>query len=101
MLSAFMAGVSSDASARACDPKLPLPFANLEDGRGRKKQHGIAEARAPRVRPNQPRAKEARSSRPVERDTGVPHDVPSRILIAFRVDEVTPLQIERRAVREL
>lgn len=53
MLEAFLVGVSPSARAAACDPELPLPFANLTVPRGARKRHGITgarEARAPRSR---------------------------------------------------
>jgi hypothetical protein len=48
MLDAFTAQVPTAMRAGLSDPLLPLPFANLEDGRGRRKDHGIKGARAPR-----------------------------------------------------
>ena len=48
MLDAFTAQVPPASRAGVSDPLLPLPFANLEDGRGRRKDHGIKGARAPR-----------------------------------------------------
>jgi hypothetical protein len=48
MLDAFMAQVPDAISSRLSDPLLPLPFANLEDGRHRRKQHGIRGACVPR-----------------------------------------------------
>ncbi|MGV0813725.1 hypothetical protein ABQF34_17320 [Mycolicibacterium boenickei] len=49
MLDAFMANVSVASRATACDPGLPLPFANLMDPRGPRKRHGITGAREPRT----------------------------------------------------
>jgi hypothetical protein len=50
MIDAFVAGVPKPTSDLLVDPALPLPFANLEDGRGRRKAHGIRGARAPYAR---------------------------------------------------
>ncbi|OBJ58247.1 hypothetical protein A9W95_11905 [Mycobacterium sp. 1423905.2] len=53
MLDAFLDGVSASARATACDPELPLPFANLTVPRGARKRHGISgarESRTPRSR---------------------------------------------------
>jgi len=48
MLDEFIAEVPNVLRARLSDPLMPLPFANLEDGRRRPKNHGIGGARAPR-----------------------------------------------------
>jgi hypothetical protein len=48
MLDAFTTQVPTAMRSGLSDPLLPLPFANLEDGRGRRKDHGITGARAPR-----------------------------------------------------
>jgi hypothetical protein len=50
MLAAFSAGVSPDSAARLHDPELPIPYANLEWPRTRRKDHGITGARGPRPR---------------------------------------------------
>lgn len=49
MIDAFVADVTAADRDRLVDPALPLPFANLEDGRRRRKKHGIGGARAPRL----------------------------------------------------
>lgn len=50
MIDAFMENVSAASRTTACDPKTPLPFANLMAPGGPRKQHGITGAREPRVR---------------------------------------------------
>lgn len=68
MIDAFVAAVSDASRAPLIDATLPLPFANLEDGRGRRKRHGIQGARAPygsrkrvqRIVPSPPEASGAR-----------------------------------------
>ena len=54
VLEAFMAGVSPAARAQLSDPELPLPFANLELTRGRRKRHRIGGAVPPKPRPGAP-----------------------------------------------
>lgn len=41
MLAAFVAGASGRARSVLLDPTLPIPFANLEFPRGRRKRHGV------------------------------------------------------------
>jgi hypothetical protein len=50
MIDAFVSGVSALDRRSVVDPDLPLPFANLEDGRHRRKRHGIRGARKPYAR---------------------------------------------------
>lgn len=50
MLDAFAASLSDETKAALYDAVHVMPFANLEDGRGGRKAHGIRGARAPRVR---------------------------------------------------
>lgn len=50
MLGGFAEGLSDEARAALYDPAHVMPFANLEDGKGGRKAHGIKGARAPRVR---------------------------------------------------
>jgi hypothetical protein len=50
MLEAFAGGVSDETRAALYDTTHVMPFANLEDGQGRRKAHGIKGATAPRVR---------------------------------------------------
>jgi hypothetical protein len=50
MLTAFSAGVSPTSAEGLHDPELPIPFANLEWPRTRRKDHGITGARGPRPR---------------------------------------------------
>ena len=49
MLDVFQANVSAASRAQLHDPALPLPFANLEAEKGRRKAHGIKGAREPRT----------------------------------------------------
>ncbi|MCW3017393.1 MAG: hypothetical protein JWO02_4485 [Solirubrobacterales bacterium] len=48
MLEAFSAGVAPATGARLHDPEMPIPFANLEWPRARRKEHGITGARGAR-----------------------------------------------------
>lgn len=48
MVDALVSGVPSDVATRLCDPTSAIPFANLEFPGGRRKQHGISGAKAPR-----------------------------------------------------
>ncbi len=48
MLDVFTSQVSPDTRAKLHDPEMPVPFANLEHGKGQRKRHGITGARAPR-----------------------------------------------------
>ena len=50
MIDTFIAGVTANDRQKVVDPELPLPFANLEDGRHRRKRHGVRGARAPYAR---------------------------------------------------
>jgi hypothetical protein len=50
MIDAFVSGVIALDRRSVVDPDLPLPFANLEDGRHRRKRHGIRGARKPYAR---------------------------------------------------
>lgn len=50
MIDAFLRQVRLESAAQLVDPTLPLPFANLEIPRGRRKRHGIRYACAPRIR---------------------------------------------------
>ena len=49
MLRHFCQNVSSQTRAALPDPQLPLPFANLEFPRGRRKPHGLTGTREPRA----------------------------------------------------
>ena len=50
MFGAFMGGVRAGARAALHDPSLPIPFANLEAGKGQRQAHGITGAREPATR---------------------------------------------------
>lgn len=47
LLAAFIAAVPARVRAGLSDPAMPLPYANLDNGAGVRKRHGIAGARAP------------------------------------------------------
>jgi len=49
MLEAFAKNLSDETRSTLYDTKHPMTFANLEDGSGRRKAHGIKGAKAPRT----------------------------------------------------
>lgn len=84
VLDRFAEQLSRGTRAALHDSTFVMPFANLEDGHGRRKRHGITGARAPKKTstPTQPNARRGTSTVPSEPVAATSSNVPSGALIS-------------------
>jgi hypothetical protein len=84
MLDAFAAGLSKTTRSVVHDAAIVMPFANLQDGHGRRKRHGIKGARAPLTRRAGARARASRAAVP-----------PASPTVPLGTASVTPSELAR------
>ena len=102
MLEAFAESLSDETLGALYDGTNVMPFANLEDGQGRRKAHGIKGARAPRVRgvrQHRPASVGAPTAEPIESPRAGRPAAGPRALSPYYTQRVSVGDIRRGIIR--